>query len=137
VEVAFVPPQTDVVRRARVAAVHEVDGHSAEVEFEGVDGAAAAELVGCHCLIRRRGIPPEAFEEQPALWDGWTVVDADEGLVGTVTDVIDNPGQVLLALDRADGKGELLVPAVDDIVLDVDVDACEVRVALPKGLLDL
>ena len=136
-EVAFVPPQTDVARRATVAEVRLIDERSAEVLFDGVDGDAARALVGCHCLVRRSEIDVAAIEAEPALWDGWSVVDVEAGLLGDVTGVIDDPGQSLLEVRRADGSGDVLIPAVDEIVLDVDADARIVRVDLPAGLLDL
>ena len=136
-EVAFVPPQTDAPRRATVTEVRLIDDRSAEVLFDGVDGEAARILVGCHCLIRRSEIDVSAIEAEPAFWDGWSVVDVDAGLVGTVKGVIDNPGQSLLEVQRADGLGDVLIPAVDQIVLEVDADSRIVHVDLPTGLLDL
>lgn len=135
--VVFVPPQTDLPRRAVVSSVHVLDERSAEVEFDGVDGDAARGLVGCHCLMRRDELDASLFEEEPALWDGWQVVDEEAGEIGAIADIIDNPGQTLLQVECADGRGEVLVPVVDEIVLDVDVEARAIRVSLPNGLLDL
>ncbi len=136
-EVAFVPPRTDVVRRAVVQAVHPVDDRLADVEFEGVDGDTARALVGCHCLIRRSSIDESQLREEPAFWNGWHVVDDAAGPIGEVVDVIDNPGQMLLRVKRPDGLGEVLVPVVDEIVRDVDAVSQTISVALPNGLLDL
>ena len=136
-EVAFVPPQTDLPRRAVVASVRLVDDRSANVEFEGVDGDAASGLVGCHCLMRRDSLDESLFEEEPALWEGWSVVDEKSGMLGAISGFVDNPAQALLEVERADGKGMLLVPVVDEIVLDADVGQRVVRVDLPNGLLDV
>ena len=136
-EVAFVPPQTDLPRRAVAISVHPLGGEAAEVVFDGVDGDTARGLVGCHCLMRRADLDGSLFEEEPALWDGWEVVDCRHGLLGSVAGVADNPGQELLEVDRADGKGMLLIPAVDAFVRGVDVEAGTVRVSIPDGLLDL
>ena len=106
-EVAFVPPRLDVPRRAVVSLVKLVDERSAEVEFEGVDGDDAAELAGCHCLIRRDSIDESVFEEK-----------------------------ALLEVGRPDG-GRVLVPVVDEIVRDVDAKRRIIGVELPQGLLDL
>lgn len=136
-EVAFVPPRTDVVRRAVVQAVYPVDDRLADVEFEGVDGDTARALVGCHCLIRRSSIDESQLREEPAFWNGWHVVDDAAGPIGEVVDVIDNPGQMLLRVKRPDGLGDVLVPVVDEIVRDVDAVSQTISVALPNGLLDL
>lgn len=136
-EVAFVPPRTDVVRRAVVQAVYLADDRSADVEFEGVDGDTARALVGCHCLIRRSSIDETQLQDEPAFWNEWHVVDDEAGPIGEVADVIDNPGQMLLQVKRPDGLGEVLIPVVDEIVRDVDVASRIVGVTLPNGLLDL
>ena len=136
-EVAFVPPQTDLPRRATVAAVRPIDDASSEVIFDGVDGDAARGLVGCHCLIRRRVLDDSVFEDEPGLWNGWEVVDGRFGMLGVVAGIVDNPAQALLEVDRADGRGILLVPAVDEIVNAVDVATRTVHVSIPDGLLEL
>lgn len=135
-EVAFVPPQTDLPRRAIVGDVRMLDDTSADVRFEGMGQLDDFEgLVGCHCLIKRDLIGEEALQEASVIWEGWTVVD-DSGVVGVIVDVIDNPAQKLLEVERT-GGATVLIPAVDEIVLDVDVESRLVRVDLPKGLLDL
>ena len=135
-EVAFVPPQTDLPRQAVVKSVNEIDDRSAEVVFEGVDGEAAHGLAGCHCLIRRDALGESLYEEEPALWEGWTLIDAEAGAVGKVTGLVSNPGQDLLEVERPDG-GTVLVPIVDEIVREVDPESCTVSAVLPQGLLDL
>ena len=135
-EVAFVPPQLDVPRRATVADVRMIDGYSAEVAFDGIGGDEAGMLVGCHCLIPRDSIDDSVFREAPGMWEDWTVVDAAVGEVGQVVGFVDNPGQALLEVQRPDGS-TALVPVVDEIVREVDVEAGMVHVALPQGLLDL
>ena len=136
-EVAFVPPQTDLPRKSTVLSLRMLDDRSAEVAFDGVDGDSARGLAGCHCLIRRCDVDESAFEDEPAMWEGWQVFDDAAGLLGAVSGVIDNPGQALLEVSRADGRGNLLVPVVDEIVRDVDVDGRAISVTLPNGLLDL
>ena len=135
-EVAFVPPQLDVPRRAVVSDVRLIDDRSAEITFEGVDGDAAGILVGCHCLIPRDTLDESAFEDAPGMWEGWVVVDATAGEIGFVSGLTDNPGQALLEVGRPDGS-TVLVPVVDEIVLDVDVEGGVVHVNLPQGLLEL
>lgn len=135
-EVAFVPPQLDAPRRAVVSDVRDIDGHTAEIAFEGIGPEEAGILVGCHCLIPRDVIDDSVFEDAPGMWEGWTVVDATAGPVGSVAGFIDNPGQALLEVLRPDDS-TVLVPVVDEIVRDVDVEGGIVHVDLPAGLLEL
>ena len=137
-EVAFVPPQIDVPRRAIVQDVKLVDDANAEVSFEGVDEPETmSALEGMHCLIRRNELDDSVYEDAPGMWDGWMVVDGSAGEIGPIIDVIDNPGQALIEVARSDGKASVLVPVVDEIVVRVDPETCTVHVALPNGLLDL
>lgn len=136
-EVAFVPPQTDAPRQATVLDVRLLDDDSADVAFEGVESLDLAQrLTGCHCLIRRDLVDESVFRESPGTWEGWAVVDDDLGEVGFVAGVVDKPLQPLLELQRPDGS-IALVPAVDEIIYDVDVSQSLVRTRLPQGILDL
>jgi len=65
---------------------------------------------------------------------GLTVV-TDTGVhIGTLTDVLNLPGQDLLAVESA--RGEVLVPFVYEIVPDIDLDAGVVTIVPPPGLLN-
>ena len=137
-EVAFVPPQLDVPRSAVVKDVKLVDDHKAEVTFEGLDDPDAMDvLVGSHCLMKRSELDESVYADAPGMWDGWTVVDEALGEIGNVVDIVDNPAQMLLEVERADGQGTVLVPVVDEIITSVDPEALVVAVHLPNGLLDV
>lgn len=143
-EVAFVPPALDAPRRARVAEVVS-QGGSHLVFFEGIEGIDAAEpLAGCHCLVRRADLPEDALAVGARGLVGWQARDAEAGFSATVADVVENPGQTLLSLERdagdADGGASsraVLVPLVDEFVVGFDEDARLIELSLPAGLLDL
>ena len=135
-EVAFVPPQLDAPRRALVIEAREIGDRTAEIAFEGVDASAAHALVGCHCLMRREAIDTSTLEDTPVFWDGLRVVDKSLGDIGVVSNIVENPAHALIDVMRDDGSN-VLVPAVDEIVEDVDFETGVMRVTLPKGLLDL
>lgn len=66
---------------------------------------------------------------------GYTMQDKISGKSGIITGYIDNPNNPLFEVDM---QGlEIFVPAVDDIIEMIDVDAEYVDVNLPIGLLDL
>ena len=135
-EIALVPPKLDVPRNVVVSEVVVLDDATAEICFEGVDDpGVAGELVGMHCLIRRDEIDESCFEEVPGMWQGWVVVDSQDGPIGSVAGIVDNGAQQLLEVER-EGK-YVYVPVVDEIVSKVDAEAREVRVELPGGFLDL
>ncbi len=135
--VAFVPPQLDAPRRARVSHVRDEGRGAYVVTFEGVSSIDVAErLVGCHCLVRRADLPGDALMLEGEGLVGFCLIDCTLGPVGTITDVISSPGQLLLEVDcgRAD---VVLVPLVDDLLVEWDEDACTVLMDLPAGLLDV
>lgn len=139
VEVAFVPPVIDAPRRGRVLeAVEQVDG-SFLVTFDSVADIDTAEaLAGCHCLMRRSDIPDDVWPVDDELI-GWVVVDVEGNELGSIGEIVDNPAQTLISIDRADASSAhpLLVPAVDEFIVDFDEEAQRVIVDLPAGLLDL
>lgn len=136
-EVAFVPPQTDMPRRGVVQRVDAIDDDKVEVTFDTVGEDESRNLVGCHCLVRRDALNDDDFEDAPALWHGFKVIDDELGEVGTVEDVVEYPAQLLLQVRRADNDELLLVPAVDEIVRSVDFDTETVSVNLPSGIMEL
>ena len=134
--IALVPPKLDLPRTVTVSRVVLLDDERAEVSFEEVsDAGIASELVGMHCLIKRDLIDAESFEEAPALWEGWPIVDASLGEIGTLAGVVENTAQTLLEVDR--NGSIVLVPFVDEIVTEIDVDGERILVNLPNGLLEL
>ena len=63
------------------------------------------------------------------------VVTQDGFLIGTVTDVINLPGQDVLAV--AGENGEVLIPFVIEIVPEIDLEKMRITVIPPPGLLDI
>lgn len=66
---------------------------------------------------------------------GYALHDKVSGKSGLITGYIDNPENPLFEVDM-DGL-DIFVPAVDDIIEMVDVDAECVDMNIPEGLLDL
>lgn len=64
-------------------------------------------------------------------------VETDEGeLLGELTDVLITGANDVYEVTRTDGK-KVLLPAIKDCVLDVDLEAGRVLVHVLEGLLDL
>ena len=64
---------------------------------------------------------------------GLKVQDEDGKELGTVKDVIETGANDVYIVDRVDGE-EVLLPAIHDCVLDVDVEKNTMTVHLMKGL---
>ncbi|NOQ24751.1 MAG: 16S rRNA processing protein RimM [Bacteroidales bacterium] len=66
---------------------------------------------------------------------GYKVIDQDKQLIGTVIEFIDIPKNPLLNV-KSD-KGEVLIPATDELIIEVDDDLQEIILNIPEGLLDI
>ena len=104
------------------------------VKFSGVDTLQRAqELTGCDVYFPR-SLAEEA-DEQPSLASliGFAIVDATDGkTVGCITAIDDSTQNVLFELE-----GGLLIPANDDLIDVIDVEQQQIKMNIPKGLLDI
>ena len=137
--VALVPPVLDRPRNVTVESLAMNGDDAAVVHFAEVTDAETAEaLVGCYCLASRDDLgdwSDDAVDDLPD-WSGWTVTDQVYGPLGTVRRIVPRPGQPLMELPR-DGRDDLLVPLVDEIVVAVDEDRHCLITRIPDGLLEL
>ena len=67
---------------------------------------------------------------------GLRVVGDDGRELGTIADVLQTGANDVYVVSRPDGK-ELLLPVIDDCILDINLEQGEVRAHLMEGLLDL
>jgi 16S rRNA processing protein RimM len=125
-----------------VLVVDDVRWHSGRllVRFAGVSDRGGAErLKGIELSLEvgaddRPDDPDEYYDHQIR---GLVAETTDGSLIGTVVDVLHLPGQDVLAISAVDGgPGEILVPFVSEMVVEVDLVAGRVRVDDPAGLLD-
>lgn len=112
-------------------------GETALVKFSDIDTKeAASELTGCEVFFPKhlsdRG-------ENELTWDeirGFSVFDHNRGVIGTVESVDESTVNVLLEVKTQEGN-IILIPANEDIIMDVDSEAKTLEVLLPDGLIDL
>ncbi len=135
---AFVPPVIDVPRQGTVVEVRPEARGGATVFFDTVvDANQADALVGCYVLARREDLPDDVLELQKGGIEGFTVVDAEAGAIGTAVAINEMPGQHLLEVAREGQEGTVLIPVVDEFLEGVDEQTRCIYVNVPQGLLDL
>lgn len=106
------------------------------LSLEGVQTVEAARRL----LTKRVYLEEARFREQvqpesTLYYLGFTVHDHDEGVLGTVSEVVEMPSQLLVKVFQ---KGrELLIPLNESTLEAIDQDASVIRVRLPAGLLDI
>ncbi len=108
------------------------------LKLEGIDDRDAAERQrGRELYITDADLPPLP-EGQFYVRDliGMEVVDDKGDSLGKVTDVLQNTPQDIFEVERENGK-KLLIPKVDQFVLDIDGRKRVIRVRLIEGMLDL
>lgn len=113
------------------------------LRLDGVDTRDAAEAFCGHTLWfdRRCFTPAEAeaydteAEEELGLV-GYALDDSELGRLGTIVAIDDQTANILFIVERPDGS-ELLVPAADDLIDDIDDETRTVTMHLPAGLVNM
>ncbi len=136
----YVGPSPETAQRRAVESVRfqpTKRGLAALMCFEGIAGRDAADALRGHGVFADQADLPPLGEGEVFLHDliGLAVVTEDGEAVGTVTDVLEGTAHPLLVVQR-DGKPDALVPDVDEIVTTIDLDAEQITIAPPEGLLD-
>lgn len=67
---------------------------------------------------------------------GFAVVSQDEKILGTVMEIIANPGQMLLNIETPSG-GELLIPLHQDLIRGIDKRKKLLHMDIPEGLTEI
>jgi 16S rRNA processing protein RimM len=121
-------------RRITMARRH---GEAVVLGFDGCRTAdAAAALVGRFvALPRESALPPPAGRFYPWQLEGCRVLTDDGRDVGRVSGIQQGPAQDLWIV--SDGSVERLIPAVPEIVSEVDLAGRRVVIRPPEGLLEL
>ncbi|MBC8083003.1 MAG: 16S rRNA processing protein RimM [Hymenobacter sp.] len=107
------------------------------LKLKGIDRIEEAEPLRNAKLYRPLAELPKLEDDQFYFHDviGYTVVDAQLGELGTVETFYELPQQDLLAM-RYKGQ-EVLIPVVDELILQADEAGRKLHVRLPAGLLDV
>jgi 16S rRNA processing protein RimM len=108
------------------------------LRFAGVRDRNAAEALRNTLLIA--DVDPDERPEEPDEYYDHQLIDLDVVLadgtgVGRITEVSHLPYQDLFVVERPDGS-EVLIPFVEEIVTEVDLDAQRAVIVPPPGLID-
>lgn len=94
----------------------------------------ARKLIGKQAYVKE-DILSKHTADSPLLWIGFRIVDRNKGAIGEIADVV-QIGHQWLATLQYEGR-EVLIPLIDQMILDVNVRNRFIRMDLPEGLLDL
>ena len=104
------------------------------VKFCDIDTQQRAqELTGCDVYFPR-ALAEEADDDLSlASLVGFTIVSAPDGFpVGIIASIDDTTANILFELEN--GR---LIPANDDLIVDIDAEHRQIRMNIPEGLLDI
>ena len=111
---------------------------TALLKLEGIDTMdRAREFTNCDVFFPRELTDSNDEEMTWAQIVGFTLVDdIYNKVIGKILSVDDSTQNILFEVETPEGKN-LLVPAADEFIKDVDSKKQQIRVQLPEGLLDL
>ena len=89
---------------------------------------SVSHLRGCDVLMA--GMADDG--DDLAALRGYTLTDTVSGFTGTITEVVQNPGQLLAVVNIPDG--EVFIPLHPDLVVTVDRKHKRIVMTLPEGL---
>jgi 16S rRNA processing protein RimM len=111
------------------------NGNHILLRLEGIRSIEQASgHVGRTMLVNRSGQPRTRMQEGAELV-GFAIIDKVHGPLGEVNQIEELPGQTLIVTNHM-GK-ELLIPAVEEYILEINHGNRTLLVKLPEGLLEL
>ena len=106
------------------------------LKLSGIDDRNAAEEARGKDIYISESDLPELSEGEYYIRDmiGISVVDDTGNVLGNLSDVIQNRAQDLYEVEMKDGK-KILIPAVEEFILNIDIEKKQMDVKLIEGLI--
>ncbi len=106
------------------------------LKFKGIDNINDIEKYKrCPLLVEREdAVPLEEDEYFIADMIGMDVITEDEAVFGTLKDVMETGANDVYVVDSRE-HGEVLVPAIKECIVDVDIKARKMKIHLMDGLI--
>lgn len=108
-------------------------GRNVVLKFEGIDDRTAAESIKEEVLFvpePAKLLEPDVFYQHDIV--GMTAVDLEGEELGKVTDIFSTGSNDVYVIDGE--RGQLLLPALDDVVKSIDLESKKMTVELMEGL---
>ncbi len=106
------------------------------LRFDGYDSSEKVkEFLNCKVFLtqKNRGIKKSRAPENIT---GYKIHSTDNRLIGIITGLIENPGQILLTVDKGSGN-PILIPLHEDLISRTDRRRKIIYMDLPEGLTEL
>ncbi|WP_195715181.1 ribosome maturation factor RimM [Ancylomarina sp. 16SWW S1-10-2] len=112
---------------------------SVRILLEDMDSEAkATRFIGCEIYVPFKDAPDffedkEDFEATALI--GFTYIDQERGVIGTIEDIQDYSGNIVLVLEL-NGQ-EVLIPFSDEHFIEIDEENKSITMKTSEGLIDL
>lgn len=67
---------------------------------------------------------------------GCQILNEAGDVIGELKDVLQNTSQDIYLIKRVDGKGDFMLPVVDEFVKEIDIEKRQIRVHLIEGIME-
>lgn len=104
------------------------DGYESDEKVSG--------YIGCRVFLPNSGSGNKYSKLDTNNIIGFKVFLSDSNLLGTIADIIENPGQWLLIIKSSANK-EILIPLHEDFIVSIDKKGKAVVMDLPEGLTEI
>ncbi|MCQ2111758.1 MAG: ribosome maturation factor RimM [Bacteroidaceae bacterium] len=111
---------------------------SALLKFDGIDSVEdTRQIVGSDVFFENKFIE-ESDEEEVSLsyFVGFNAIDSEGNAIGEIVDIDDNTENWLFVVEDSEGK-EILIPAHEEFIIDINHKKKTIEMDLPEGLLEL
>ncbi|MDO9580083.1 MAG: ribosome maturation factor RimM [Bacteroidales bacterium] len=107
-----------------------------KLKFEGYDSVEKIrEFTGCNIYLTSNILHNNQSEEIESLKEYKVLLSGDK-LLGSITEIIQNPGQLLLNVISTDNK-EILIPFHDHLIVSIDKKNKIIVMDIPDGLTEI
>lgn len=119
--------------------IADIDYSGADIlrlQFEGYETIEKVnEFVGCRVFLTS-GLAEDDFPVKDTGLTGYKLFVQENRLLGTVSEIIQNPGQWLITVKTADKK-EILIPLHEDLIVSIDKKKKIIIMDIPEGLTEI
>ena len=107
-----------------------------KLKFDGYDSSdKVIEFVGCLVFLTSPAPADNKTEEIKSLL-GYTVFTSDNIILGTIDEIIPNPGQWLLSV-TSESRKEILIPLHENFIVRIDNKKKILIMDIPEGLTEI
>lgn len=105
------------------------------ISLEDIDTVELAKkLINRNIYAKEENLKTHA-DDSPLLWIGFNLVDKTKGGLGEIEDVMQAGAQWLAKITYQ--EKEVLIPLVEQMIIDVNIRNKYIRMDLPEGLLEV